>query len=411
MFRKFLLKAGDIIIRYKFLINKPVEYLNRLSGFLKSGKPSLVSTFNRVKFTLYKLPAGKYVFDYLKSLTVDKIRLVIFLTSAITIIISTTWILTTHPKLYKLNVRKTMTIYIHGNSNYKEVLENLKSQGILENVNTFNWLAIRKNYPANIKPGAYRLEEGWSNKKILDILSSGNQTPVKVTFNSIRLRENLAGRLSRSLEPDSASFLTWLNNDSLANSMGFTHENFPVIFIPNTYEFYWTTSPKKFVERMKNEFDIFWNEGRRSKARKLGLSIQEVVILASIIQEETNMQEEKPKIAGVYLNRLRKNWNLQADPTIRFAMGDFTIKRILHQYTFIDSPYNTYKYKGLPPGPINFPEIQSIEAVLNSEINDYMYFCAKDDFSGYHNFSKTLSEHLKYARKYQEALNRNKILR
>jgi UPF0755 protein len=193
--------------------------------------------------------------------------------------------------------------------------------------------------------------------------------------------------------------------------MGFTHENFPVIFIPNTYEFYWTTSPKKFVERMKNEFDIFWNEGRRSKARKLGLSIQEVVILASIIQEETNMQEEKPKIAGVYLNRLRKNWNLQADPTIRFAMGDFTIKRILHQYTFIDSPYNTYKYKGLPPGPINFPEIQSIEAVLNSEINDYMYFCAKDDFSGYHNFSKTLSEHLKYARKYQEALNRNKILR
>jgi len=162
---------------------------------------------------------------------------------------------------------------------------------------------------------------------------------------------------------------------------------------------------------MKKEYDAFWTSSRREKAAKLGLSLPEVSTLASIVQEESIMRDEKPRIAGVYINRLRRDWHLQADPTVKFALKDFSIKRILSKYTKIDSPFNTYIYKGLPPGPINFPNIESIDAVLNSEIHDYMYFCAKDDFSGYHCFSKTLQEHNNYANRYRAALNRNKIMR
>ncbi len=349
--------------------------------------------------------------SYITSLKFRNIRLIFIFPATVAMVCAVIWILITHPKLYNLNVKKTVMVYIRKGTDYPQVLEILKSQDILDNVESFNWLALKKKYPAQIKPGAYRIEAGWNNIKILNVLSSGQQTPVRVTFNNIRFRENLAGRLAQCFESDSISFLRCLNNDSIAKSMGFTHESFTSLFIPNTYEFYWTTSPRRFIERMKKEYDIFWNDVRKSKAKNLKLSIGEVITLASIVQEESVKEDEKPKIAGVYINRLRKNWNLQADPTVKFALGDFSIKRILDKYTEIDSPYNTYKYKGLPPGPINFPEIQSIDAVLNAELSDYMYFCAKEDFSGYHNFSKTFTEHLNYARKYQAALNRNKILR
>jgi len=413
MFRKLIKKVGDTISGIKFSTIKPIAHLKKWFVFLKSKRTILHVAFTQLKLILKKIPGLKSIPDlnHLKSLKFKEIRLMVLIPAIIAIVISVTWILITHPKLYNLNVKKTVMVYIRGNSDYAQVLELLKSQNILENVNTFNWLALRKNYPAKIIPGAYKLEAGWSNNKILDVLCSGIQTPIRVTFNNIRLRENLAGRLAHCFESDSASFLSWLKNDSLARSMGFTHETFPCIFIPNTYEFYWTTPPKKFIERMKREYDNFWNDVRKEKAKKLGLSVREVITLASIIQEETTMREEKPKIAGVYLNRLHKNWLLQADPTVKFALGDFSIKRVLRKYTTIDSPYNTYKYKGLPPGPINFPEIQSIDAVLNAEKTDYMYFCAKEDFSGYHNFSKTLTEHIEYAKSYQEALNNNKILK
>jgi UPF0755 protein len=413
MFRRVLQRISDIISGVKFTTFKTGFHLRNWLISLKSKKSVFQESFTRIKLILKKVSGWKYVphLSYPKSLKFNKFRLAILLSATAGIIITAIWILIIHPKFYHLNVKKTVIIYIRGNSNFEQVLEDLKSRDILENVNTFNWLANKRNYPAQMKPGAYKLEEGWSNKKILDVLISGIQTPVKVTFNNIRFRENLAGRLAHCFESDSTTFLSWLNNDSLAKAMGFTHESFPGLFIPNTYEFYWTTSPKKFIERMKKEYDIFWNDARKSKAKSLELSIGEVITLASIVQEETVKEDEKPKIAGVYINRLRKNWNLQADPTVKFALGDFSIKRILNKYTDIDSPYNTYKHKGLPPGPINFPEIQSIDAVLNAEKSDYMYFCAKDDFSGYHNFSRTLSEHLNYARSYQEALNRNKILR
>jgi UPF0755 protein len=312
-------------------------------------------------------------------------------------------------KIYQPNVEQTTTIFISTGSDYQKVLSILKDKNILFDVKSFNWVAKRKMYPSLVRPGAYKIEKGWNNNVLVDRLRSGIQTPVNVTFNNIRLRENLAGVLPHYLEPDSASFLAVLNNDSLANQYGFTHENFTCLFIPNTYEFYWTTTPLKFIARMKREYDLFWNESRRNKAALLSLSPPQVMTLASIIQEETNKNDEKSRISGVYINRLQKGWLLQADPTIRYAMRDFSVKRILTDYLKIDSPYNTYKYSGLPPGPINFPDISSIDAVLNSEKHDYLYFCAKDDFSGYHNFAKTLYEHNINAAKYQRALNNLKI--
>lgn len=287
----------------------------------------------------------------------------------------------------------------------------LKDEDLISDLNSFNWVAQKKNYTTSVKPGAYKIEKDWSNNDLINRLRAGIQTPVKVTFNNIRFRENLAGRLAHCLEADSAAFLALLNNDSLANRYGLTSENFTSIFIPNTYEFFWTTSPQKFIERMKKEYDIFWNESRKNKAAALSLTQTEVVTLASIVQEESNKNDEKPRISGVYINRLNRGWLLQADPTIKFAMRDFSIKRILTEYLKIDSPYNTYKYAGLPPGPINFPDIASIDAVLNAEKSDYLYFCAKEDFSGYHNFAKTLNEHNLNAAKYQRALNNNKIWR
>lgn len=413
MFRRLLERVSERFSGFKFSRFKKGIPLKDWLIILKSLRPAILDSFSKMRLFLKKIPKIelKQVPNYLKSFKFHKRRLAILIFATFLIIITAVWILIIHPKLYHLNVKKTVLIYIRSDSKYEQVLEDLKSREVLENINTFNWLAKKRDYPSRIKPGAYKIEEGWSNKQILEVLISGIQTPVKVTFHNLRFRENLAARLARCFESDSTSFLLWLKNDSLAKAMGFTYESFPGLFIPNTYEFYWTTSPKKFIERMKKEYDIFWNDARKTKAKNLDLTIGEVITLASIVQEETIKEDEKSKIARVYINRLQRNWHLQADPTVKFALADFSIKRILHKYTDIDSPYNTYKYKGLPPGPINFPEIQSIDAVLNAEKTDYMYFCAKDDFSGYHQFSKTLSEHLKYARSYQQALNRNKILK
>jgi UPF0755 protein len=287
----------------------------------------------------------------------------------------------------------------------------LKDNGCLAKVEEFRQVARQKHYDTNIKAGAYRIDSGWDNNKLVNLLRSGTQTPVMVTFNNVRTREELAGKLAKQLQSDSLSFLTAFKNDSNAIRNGFKPETLPALFIPNTYSFYWTTTPAVFLTRMKREYDAFWNEARKLKAKALGLTTDQVATLASIVQEESNKNDEKPVIAGVYLNRLHKNWPLQADPTVRFALGDFTIRRILTAQLAVDSPYNTYKNAGLPPGPINFPEISSIEAVLNARIHDFFYFCAKEDFSGYHNFAKTLSEHNQNARKYQEALNKMKIFK
>lgn len=346
---------------------------------------------------------------YNKLVILLKSKRLIIVAGLILVIVSFIWVFSIYNKIYEPNVKKTTTIYIHTGSDYQHVLCILKESDLIRDIGSFDWVARRKMYPSLVKPGAYKIEEGWNNNLLINRIRSGAQTPVKVTFNNIRFRENLAGRLAHCLEPDSVSFLNCFNNDSIAKQYGFTHENFICIFIPNTYEFYWTTTPLKFIERMKKEYDIFWNESRRNKADSLGLSPQQVITLASIIQDETSKDDEKPRISGVYINRLHRGWLLQADPTIKFAIDDFSIRRVLDENLKINSPYNTYKYAGLPPGPINFPEIASIDAVLNTEKHDYMYFCARDDFSGYHNFSRTLYEHNINAAKYQRALNKNKI--
>ena len=309
------------------------------------------------------------------------------------------------------NVDKSFMLYIREKDNFDRVLKLLTDSGKLINPGNFKTFARLKDYPKNIKTGAYQIQAGWGNNKLINMLRSGAQTPVMVTFNNIRTREDLAGKLARQLQSDSLSFLLAFKNDSNATRNGFKPETFPSLFIPNTYSLYWTTTPSVFLTRMKREYESFWNETRTSKAKILGLTADQVATLASIVQEESNKNDEKPVIAGVYLNRLRKKWPLQADPTVRFALGDFTIRRILTAQLSVDSPYNTYKIAGLPPGPINFPEISSLEAVLNAITHDYFYFCAKEDFSGYHNFAKTLAEHNNNARKYQEALNKRKIFK
>lgn len=299
--------------------------------------------------------------------------------------------------------------YVYSSDDYLNVVERLNKSGLVTNIRSFKWVAERKNYPNTVKPGRYFIQPNMSNNQLVNLLRSGAQVPVNVMFNNIRFLPELAGELAQQLEPDSAHFMAAFTNDSLLRYYGFTPNTVLALFIPNTYELYWNTSPEDFMERMAKEFRNFWTEERKQKALALNLSQSEVATLASIVQQETARNDEKPKIAGVYLNRLRIGMPLQADPTLLFALQDFSIRRVLNVHKKIDSPYNTYKYKGLPPGPISLPEISSLTAVLNPADHNFYYFCAKEDFSGYHNFASTYAEHLRNARRYQSALNQRRI--
>ena len=300
-------------------------------------------------------------------------------------------------------------LYISSNWDYKTLLMALKDSVWLESASNFDWVAQQKNYPKRVKPGKYKIEANWNNAQIIDRLRSGEQIPVKVTFNNQRTIAQLAGAVSKYLEADSVEFLNYFIDNKTVGKYGFNKATFPALFIPNTYQFFWNTSPEKFVNRMAQEFKIFWNTKRKAKATKLNLTQSEVVTLASIVEEETKMNDEKPQVAGVYLNRLRKNMLLQADPTLIFGIGDFSIRRVLNIHKKINSPYNTYLNKGLPPGPIRIPEISSVDAVLNPQNHMFLYFCAKEDFSGYHNFATNYRDHINNARRYQQALNERKI--
>ena len=348
------------------------------------------------------------IFSTLRRLNL-KTRLILLM--AILIVISSVTVKHFHTIYYGPNVVKNYHLFIHDSDNFESVVRLLKENNCLEDLKSFRQVAKLKDYDVNIRPGSYIIESGWSNGKLVNILRAGAQTPVMVTFNNVRTREELAGKLARQFQSDSIAFLNAFRNDSNAIKVGFKPETLPALFIPNTYSFYWTTTPTGFLNRMKREYELFWNEGRRLKAKAIGLTTEQVATLASIVQEESNKNDEKPVIAGVYLNRLKKSWPLQADPTIRFALGDFTIHRILTEQLAVESPYNTYKNVGLPPGPINIPEISSLDAILNYRVHDFFYFCAKEDFSGYHNFAKTLFEHNNNARKYQAALNKLKVFK
>tara|TARA_R110002072_G_scaffold155968_1_gene306396 strand:- start:911 stop:1960 length:1050 start_codon:yes stop_codon:yes gene_type:complete len=302
-------------------------------------------------------------------------------------------------------------VYVETGWSRADLVDHLHESQILKDTNSFNWTANQKSF-FTPKPGKYALENGMSNNDLVNLLRSGKQSPVKLTFNTIRTYEDLAGKVANQIEADSISLLKALRNPDLANKYGFSTATFFTLFIPNTYEFYWNTSAEEFIQRMAREYKSFWNESRRAKAKAIGLSQSEVAILASIVQaEQMSHPDERPKVAGLYLNRLKRGMRLQSDPTLVFAIGDFSINRVLNQHKSIQSPYNTYLYSGLPPGPINLPELSSLEAVLNPEQHSYLYMCAKADFSGYHHFSKTLSQHNVYAKEYQRELNRRKIMR
>ncbi|MCB8999546.1 MAG: endolytic transglycosylase MltG [Bacteroidales bacterium] len=309
----------------------------------------------------------------------------------------------------EVNNADTAYLYIHTGWEFDDVMRELDSMKVLEDENGFVWLAKKKKYPERIHPGRYRIEKNMTNNQLLNMLRSGTQAPVMVTFNNIRTLDQLAGVLGRQLEPDSAEILSYLRDTAVINEMKFTKESFPAMFIPDSYEFYWNASVKKIVERMHDEYIAFWSKGRIKKAEEMGLTPVQVSTLASIVDQESLHNDENPRIAGVFVNRLNAGIPLQSDPTIIFALNDFTMRRVLNKHKTVDSPYNTYSHRGLPPGPISIPSKSSIDAVLNYEKNSYLYFCAKDDFSGYHNFAKTLSQHNENARSYQKALNRRKI--
>ena len=295
-------------------------------------------------------------------------------------------------------------LYISTGSTYEEVLLQLNTMNILLNRKSFEWVAQRKEYAQSIKSGRYRIEDGMSNNELLNLLRSGNQEPVMVVFNNLRTLGQLAGKVSIYIEPDSLDLLKHLLDSDLPSKYGFTNETFMAMFIPNTYEMFWSSSEIDFTNRMAREYEDFW-EKRDKKLSKLEMTREEVSTLASIVDEETLIDEENERVAGLYINRLEKGIPLQADPTLKFAIGDFTRKRIINADKEIDSPYNTYKYRGLPPGPITIPSVSAINGVLNFEKHNYIYMCAKSDFSGYHAFARTLRQHNQNAAAYQRELN------
>ncbi len=312
--------------------------------------------------------------------------------------------------IFKRNVSQDAYLYIHTGSDYEDLINSLNSLNVVTDIRTFEQTAKLKNFSEKVYPGKYFLEKGMTNNELINMLRSGKQKPVKLTFNNIETIEEFSGKISQFIEADSVEMYELLTDNAILEKYQFSRINIISLFIPNTYEFYWNTSAEKFIEKMYQEYSNFWTDERLKKAQSLNLTKQEVATLASIVQaEQREHSSEKPRIAGLYINRLRRGMMLQSDPTLIFASGDFSKKRVLNRDKEIDSPYNTYKYTGLPPGPINMPEISSIDAVLNYEKNEFIFMCAKEDFSGYHNFSVNAKQHGIYARRYQDALNRKKI--
>ena len=306
-------------------------------------------------------------------------------------------------------VPEPFMVYITPQTTTSQLTEALSIQTGENNAKKIITLASVLGFDSTERTGAYKLSGGMSVYKAASKLSRGSQTPVRFTFNNIRTKEQFADRVSKSLHISKDELLTMLNNDSICNSYGFTSETIPALFIPDTYEFYWTVTPNKFIEKMKQAYDRYWNQERTQKARSIGLTPVETAVIASIVEEETNKKDEMEDVAGLYINRLKQRMKLQADPTVKFALQDFGLRRILKEHTMTPSPYNTYYVNGLPPGPIRFASKTGLDAVLNHKQHNYLYMCAKEDFSGYHNFATTLPEHQRNAVRYHKALAKRNI--
>lgn len=305
--------------------------------------------------------------------------------------------------------KETTYVYIDTQTDFDGLVRFLTDSAAANHIGWFMGMAEILNYPENMRIGRYAVTPGMSSLKLLDVLRKGQQTPTRITFNNIRFLRDLANRLDEQLMLTADEILVRLTDPTCCDSLGFNTETIRVMFIPNTYEVYWNISPDRLLERMKKEYETFWNEKRRAQAESIGLKLVEVSVLASIIEEETAVADEYPVVAGLYINRLHRGMLLQADPTVKYAAGDFTLQRILYAHLEIDSPYNTYLYAGLPPGPLRVPGIQGLNAVLNYTKHDYLYMVAKEDFSGQHNFAATLTEHNRNANRYRAELNRRNI--
>lgn len=304
---------------------------------------------------------------------------------------------------------KTVYVFVDREKDFSDLCRQLQDSAGCMRPGSFKLLAGMLKYPENMRTGRYAVHPGMSNLKLLNDLRRGHQAATKLTFNNIRFKKDLAERLSEQLMLKEDEILALLDDSAYCASLGFTTETINALFIPNTYEVYWNIPADKLMQRMKREYNAFWTPARLDKAKAIGLTPVEVATLASIVEEETAAPDEYPIVAGLYLNRLHRGIPLQADPTVKFAIGDFSLQRILFEHLEIDSPYNTYKYAGLPPGPLRIPTIKGLDAVLNYMQHNYLYMCAKEDFSGRHNFAATLAEHNRNANRYRAELNRRGI--
>lgn len=300
-------------------------------------------------------------------------------------------------------------VYFYTGRSFGENMEAIRQSGILNNADAFSRLADLTGYGSLLKPGRYEVRKGISNLELLRMMVSGRQKPVDIVFRYAQRKEDLVGFFCSQLETDSFELMKLLNDPAFCDSLSLTPENIHVIFIPNTYNFYWNTPAFRLVDRMLKEYRKFWTDERMRKLGELRLTQAEASILAAIVQKETNRKDEMPVVAGVYLNRLRVGMPLQADPTIIYAMNDYSVRRVTGAMLDISSPYNTYRNRGLPPGPICVPSPDAIDAVLNRQVHDYLYFCAREDFSGYHAFAATFAQHQLNARRYQKELNRRGV--
>lgn len=304
-------------------------------------------------------------------------------------------------------------MFIPTGASYEDVNNHLLGEQIIKNSFLFDVLAGQMNYKKDqVKSGRFIIKPNTSIRDLISKLRSGNQDPIDITFNNIRTVDELAGRVGRQIEPDSLSLLNVLLSEQNVEGLGLTEESVATLYIPNTYQVYWDMTPQEFVDRMIKEHEKFWSsKNRKEKASELGFTPQEVTILASILQKESNLRSEQPIIAGLYLNRIKLGMPLQADPTVVFAIGDFTIQRVLNKQLLFESPYNTYLNQGLPPGPICIPESTAIDAVLNADDHKYLYMCAKPGYNEEHLFANDLVDHNKNARIYHRWLSREGIMR
>jgi len=320
-----------------------------------------------------------------------------------------------YQQIFSPLTKSSQIILVPTGTNFEVLKDTLRANHLLKNEVVFDLFCSKKNYN-RVHPGRYLVSAEMDANSLVNMLRLGAQKPLNIIFNNTSTIQDLAGKLSYQIEADSLAFLEAFSNEMFYSTYGFDEASIRKLFIPNTYEVYWTITPVEFLERMQKEYTRFWTEDRLVKANKLGLDPHEVSVLASIVQKESSKADEQPVVAGLYLNRLDQGMKLQSDPTVIYAMKerdgfDIVIKRVLNRDLKIDSPYNTYRYKGLPPNPICIPEMFSLLSVLNYKKHDYVYMCAKEDFSGYHNFTKSWSEHKRNAKRFQNALSAEGVMR